>query len=149
MTADAVRWCIYATPFPPPQLRVRMSKTLTTTSFYENFVPLLLHERPADVLYPPRPSIPSFPAVERVTEPVPRVKVIRSYSTIPCDVLSSSHHHRMKLRYQFMAFFITLIYLVRKPVPARGYDQASEKKPQGGLCSYLSLHFGNIFSSST
>ena len=66
-----------------------MSKTLTTTYFYENFVPLLLLERLADVLRP-RPSIPSFPAVERVTEPVSRVRVIRSHSTtMPYDVLSS------------------------------------------------------------
>ena len=30
-----------------------MSKTLTATYFYENFVPLLLLERLADVLRPP------------------------------------------------------------------------------------------------
>jgi hypothetical protein len=51
VTADAVRWCIYSTP--PPKLRVHMSKTLTATYFYENFVPLLLLERLADVLRPP------------------------------------------------------------------------------------------------
>jgi hypothetical protein len=44
-----------------------MSKTLTATYIYENFVPLLLLERLADVLRP-RPSIPSFPAVKRFTE---------------------------------------------------------------------------------
>ena len=38
---------------PLPQLRVHMSKTLTATYFYENFVPLLLLERLADVLRPP------------------------------------------------------------------------------------------------
>ena len=66
-----------------------MSKALTAAYFYENFVPLLLLERLANVL-PPRPSIPSFPAVERVTEPVPQVGVIRSHSTtMPCDVSSS------------------------------------------------------------
>jgi hypothetical protein len=72
-----------------PQLQVHMSKTLTATYFYENFVPLLLLERLAYVLRP-RPSIPSFPALERVTEPVPRVRLIRSHSTtMPCDVSSS------------------------------------------------------------
>jgi hypothetical protein len=71
---------------PFPQLRVHMSKTLTATYLCENFVPLLLLERLADVL-PPRPS---FPAVERVIEPVSRVRVIRSHSTtMPCDVSSS------------------------------------------------------------
>ena len=48
-----------------------------------------------------------------------------------------SHRHRIKLRYRFAAFFLTLVCLVRKPVPARSYDGAGEKKPQGGLCSYL------------
>jgi hypothetical protein len=87
VSADAVRLCIYS--IPPPQLQVHMSKTLTATYFYENFVPLLLLERLADVLRP-RPSIPSFPAIERVTEPVPRVRLIRSHSTtMPCDVSSS------------------------------------------------------------
>ena len=57
MTVDAVRLCIFD---PSSQLRVHMSKTLTATYFYENFVPLLLLERLADVLLP-QPSIPSFP----------------------------------------------------------------------------------------
>ena len=66
-----------------------MSKTLTATYFYENFVPLLPLERLADVLRP-RLSIPNFPAVEWVTEPVSRVGVIRSHwTTMLCDVLSS------------------------------------------------------------
>ena len=38
---------------PSPQLRVLMLETLTATYFYENFVPLLLLERLADVLRPP------------------------------------------------------------------------------------------------
>ena len=38
---------------PSPQLRVHMSKTLTATYFYENFVPLLLLERLINVLHPP------------------------------------------------------------------------------------------------
>jgi len=38
VTADAVRLCIYSTP--PPNFGVLMSKILTATYFYENFVPL-------------------------------------------------------------------------------------------------------------
>jgi hypothetical protein len=69
-----------------PQLRVLMSKTLTATYFYE--CRFLLLERLAERTA--RASIPSFPAVERVTELVPRVGVIRSHSTtMPCDVSSS------------------------------------------------------------
>jgi hypothetical protein len=86
VTADAVRLCI-SSSFPP-NFQVLMSKTLTATYFYENFVPLLLRKRLADVL-PPGSSIPSFPAVEQVIEPVPRVRMIRLYSTtVPCDLLS-------------------------------------------------------------
>jgi len=74
---------------PSPNFGVLMSKILTATYFYENFVPLCCLNA-WQTCCAPRPSIPSFPAVERVTEPVPRVRVIRSHSTtMPCDVSSS------------------------------------------------------------
>jgi hypothetical protein len=102
-----------------------MSKTLTATYFYEKIVPLLLLERLADVLRP-RPSISSFPAAERVTEAVPRVRVIRSHSTtMPCDVLSSFPPSPNQAEVPVYDVLHHTVCLVRKPVPARSYDGAS------------------------
>jgi hypothetical protein len=56
---------------------------------------------------------------------------------MPCDVSSSFPPSPNQAEIPVVAFFITLVGLVRKLVPTRSYDGASEKKPQGGLCSYL------------
>src|SRR5271154_4312835 len=55
VTADAVRLCIYSTP--PPNFGVLISKILTATYFYENFVPLCCLNA-WQTCCAPRPSIP-------------------------------------------------------------------------------------------
>ena len=104
--------CVYIRA-PPPNFGFSC-RTLTTTYFYENFVPLLLLERLADVLRP-RPSIPSFPAVERVAESVLRVRVIRSHSTtMQCDVLSSFPPSPNQAEVPVCGVPHHTVYLVRK-----------------------------------
>ena len=127
-----------------------MSKTLTAAYFYENFVPLLLLERLADVLRP-RPSIPSFPAIERVTEPVPRVRLIRSHSTtMPCDVSSSFPPSPNEAEVPVCGVLHhTCVPRAKTCTRAQLRRGSVKKKAQDGLCSYLPLHLGNTFSSST
>jgi hypothetical protein len=114
---------------PSPRLRVHMSETLTATYFYGIPVPLLLLERLADVLRP-RPSIPSFPAVEPVTESVPRVGVIRSHSTtMPCDVSSNFLPSPNQAEVPVYGVLHHIMCLVRRSVPPGSYEGASKKKP--------------------
>jgi hypothetical protein len=102
-----------------------MSKTLITTYFYENFLPLLLLERLADVLRP-RPSIPSFLVVESVIESVLRVRVIRSYSTtIPCDVLSNFLPSPNQAKVPVRSVLYHIVCLVQKHIAPRSNNGAS------------------------
>jgi hypothetical protein len=108
-----------------------MSKTLTATYFYDDFVPLLLPERLTDVLRP-RPGIPSFPAVKAVTEPVPRVELIRSHSTtMPCGVSSNFLPLLNQAEVPVYGVLHHAVCLVRKPEPLGSYERASEKKASG------------------
>jgi len=50
-----------------------------------------------------------------------------------------SHHHRIKLRYRFITFFITLCASCENLCSAQLRGPV-KKKPQGGLCSYLPLY---------
>jgi hypothetical protein len=126
---------------PSPQLRVYMSKTLTATYFYEDFVPLLLPERLTDVLRP-RPGIPSFSAVKAVTEPVPRVELIRSHSTtMPCGVLSNFLPSPNQAEVLVYGVLHHIVCLARKPKPPSSYDGASEKKAEKKASGWPLLSF--------
>jgi hypothetical protein len=141
VTADAVRLCIYsASPLTSGSHVEDLNCDLLLTRILCRFCYLNAWQ----TCCAPRPSIPSFPAVERVTEPVSRVGVIRSHSeTMPCDVLSSFPPSPNQAEYRFMAFFITLVCLVRKHIPARSYHGVSEKKASGRpfalICPYTSV----------
>jgi hypothetical protein len=132
--------CVYIRPLPTTS--GSHIEDLNCNLFYENPVLLLPLERLADVLRP-RPSIPSFPAVETVTESVPRVGVIRSHlTTMPCDVSSNFLPSLHQAEVPVCGVLHHIVCLVRRSVPRRSYDGPVKKKPQVAfalICPYTSV----------
>src|SRR5271156_5881430 len=126
MTADAVRLCIYS--IPSPQLRGSHVEDLNCDLLFTRILCRFCYLNAWQTCCVPRPSIPSFPAVERVTEPVSRVGVIRSHSTtVPCDVSSIFPPSPNPAEVPVCGVLHHTVCLVRKPAPACSYDGASEK----------------------